>query len=60
MPEVRLLPGREFPMSEPARKTFRERWREKMDGDPTKARLYKDMGEGFCRRRHRVLPAAVL
>ncbi|MEO3691404.1 transcription-repair coupling factor [Roseateles paludis] len=48
VPEVRLLPGREFPMSEPARKLFRERWREKMDGDPTKARLYKDMGEGFA------------
>ena len=48
VPEVRLLPGREFPMSEAARQTFRARWREKLDGDPTKARLYKDMGEGLA------------
>ncbi|TNY08423.1 hypothetical protein, partial [Escherichia coli] len=28
VPEVRLLPGREFPMDEAARKAFRNRWRE--------------------------------
>jgi transcription-repair coupling factor (superfamily II helicase) len=27
VPEVRLLPGREFPMDEPARNAFRGRWR---------------------------------
>ncbi|MFT7723521.1 MAG: transcription-repair coupling factor [Roseateles sp.] len=48
VPEVRLLPGREFPMDEAARKAFRNRWREKMDGDPTKARLYRDIGEGLA------------
>jgi transcription-repair coupling factor (superfamily II helicase) len=48
VPEVRLLPGREFPMSEAARQAFRGRWREHMDGDPSKARLYKDMGEGLA------------
>jgi transcription-repair coupling factor (superfamily II helicase) len=48
VPEVRMLPGREFPMDEVARKKFRERWREKMDGDPSKARLYRDIGEGLA------------
>ncbi|RVT87548.1 transcription-repair coupling factor [Inhella crocodyli] len=48
VPEVRLLPGREFPMSEGARTAFRGRWREHLDGDPSKARLYKDMGEGLA------------
>lgn len=48
VPEVRLLPGREFPMGEEARQGFRRRWREQIDGDPTKARLYKDMGEGLA------------
>ncbi len=48
VPEVRLLPGREFPMDEAARATFRSRWREKIDGDPTRARLYKDMGTGLA------------
>lgn len=48
VPEVRLLPGREFPMDEDARATFRARWREKMEGDPTKVRLYKDIGSGIA------------
>ena len=48
VPEVRLLPGREFPMDEEARTAFRARWREKMEGDPTKVRLYKDIGLGLA------------
>ncbi|HEY6133718.1 MAG TPA: DEAD/DEAH box helicase, partial [Rubrivivax sp.] len=48
VPEVRLLPGREFPMDDAARTAFRARWREKLDGDPTKARLYKDMAQGIA------------
>ena len=48
VPEVRLLPGREFPMDEGARARFRARWREKMEGDPTKVRLYKDIGTGLA------------
>ncbi|MDO9567839.1 MAG: transcription-repair coupling factor [Hydrogenophaga sp.] len=44
VPEVRLLPGREFPMDDAARAKFRSRWRELLDGDPTKSRIYKDMG----------------
>ncbi|WP_457335554.1 transcription-repair coupling factor [Rhizobacter sp. P5_C2] len=48
VPEVRLLPGREFPMDEDSRTAFRARWREKMDGDPTKVRLYKDIGSGIA------------
>ena len=48
VPEVRLLPGREFPMDEAARAKFRSRWRELLDGDPTKSRIYKDMGAGVA------------
>ena len=48
VPAVRLLPGREFPMDEDARNAFRSRWREKMEGDPTKVRLYKDIGAGIA------------
>ena len=48
VPEVRLLPGREFPMDEAARTAFRSRWRERIEGDPTKARLYKDIGAGIA------------
>jgi transcription-repair coupling factor (superfamily II helicase) len=48
VPEVRLLPGREFPLDETARSAFRARWREKIEGDPTRARLYKDMAQGLA------------
>ena len=48
VPEVRLLPGREFPMDEAARAKFRSRWRELLEGDPTKSRIYKDMGAGVA------------
>jgi transcription-repair coupling factor (superfamily II helicase) len=48
VPEVRLLPGREFPLDEAARQAFRARWRERMEGDPSKARVYKDIGAGIA------------
>ncbi len=48
VPQVRLLPGREFALDEASRKAFRVRWRERIEGDPTKARLYKDMGNGIA------------
>jgi transcription-repair coupling factor (superfamily II helicase) len=48
VPEVRLLPGREFPIDEAARKAFRARWREQIEGDPTKSRIYKDIDGGIA------------
>ena len=48
VPEVRLLPGREFPMDDEARARFRSRWRELLEGDPTKSRIYKDIGNGVA------------
>ena len=48
VPEVRLLPGREFPLDEAARAAFRARWRERMEGDPTRSRIYKDIGAGLA------------
>jgi transcription-repair coupling factor (superfamily II helicase) len=48
VPEVRLLPGREFPMDDDARTAFRKRWREEFEGDPSRTRIYKDMGSGIA------------
>jgi transcription-repair coupling factor (superfamily II helicase) len=48
VPDVRLLPGREFPMDDAARSKFRKRWRELLEGDPTKSRIYKDIGIGVA------------
>ena len=47
-PKCGLLPGREFPMDEAARTAFRSRWRERIEGDPTKVRIYKDIGAGIA------------
>ncbi|MFJ2986543.1 transcription-repair coupling factor [Collimonas sp. NPDC087041] len=46
--EVRLLPGREFPMDEAARSAFRSRWREVFEGDPSRSAIYKDIGSGIA------------
>jgi transcription-repair coupling factor (superfamily II helicase) len=46
--EVRLLPGREFPMDEVARTTFRSRWREQFEGDPSRSVVYKDISSGIA------------
>lgn len=46
--EVKLLPGREFPMDEDARNHFRSRFREVFEGDPSRALPYKDIGNGIA------------
>ncbi|MGZ8313739.1 MAG: transcription-repair coupling factor [Telluria sp.] len=46
--EVRLLPGREFPMDEAARTAFRSRWRERFEGDPSRSVVYKDVSSGIA------------
>ena len=46
VPEVRLLPGREFPFDEAARSACRSRWRETFEGDPSRCSVYKDIGNG--------------
>ena len=46
VPEIRLLPAREFPLDEKGRTQFRQRFREVFEGDPTKARIYKEIGSG--------------
>ena len=35
-------------MDDDARARFRSRWRELLEGDPTKSRIYKDMGNGVA------------
>jgi transcription-repair coupling factor (superfamily II helicase) len=46
--QLRLLPGREFPMDEAARTAFRSRWREVFEGDPSRSSIYKDIGNGIA------------
>lgn len=43
VPEIRLLPAREYPTDEAGVTAFRQHYREKMEGDPSKSRIYKDV-----------------
>jgi len=46
--EVRMLPAREFPLDEEGRAHFREAFRERFEGDPTRSRVYKDVSNGIA------------
>jgi len=46
VPNVRLLPAREFPLDETGRARFRMRFREMFEGDPSRSPLYKDVSNG--------------
>jgi len=46
VPEIRLLPAREFPLDDGGRTRFRQRFREVFEGDPAKSGIYKDVSNG--------------
>jgi len=46
VPNVRMLPAREFPLDDGGRTRFRSRFREVFEGDPSKSPLYKDISSG--------------
>ncbi len=46
--EVRLLPAREFPLDKEGRNRFRDNFRERFEGDPSKSALYKDVSNGLA------------
>jgi transcription-repair coupling factor (superfamily II helicase) len=48
VPEVRMLPAREFPMDDAGRTRFRGRFREAFEGDPSKSSVYKDVSNGIA------------
>ncbi len=47
VPDVRLLPAREFPLDDAGRTRFRSRYREVFEGDPSRSPLYKDVSNGL-------------
>ncbi|MDD5248550.1 MAG: transcription-repair coupling factor [Rhodocyclaceae bacterium] len=46
VPEIRLLPAREFPLGDAGRNKFRSRFRETFEGDASRIALYKDVSSG--------------
>ena len=47
VPEVRLLPAREFPTDKDGIETFRRRYREYFPGDPARSRIYSEVSRGL-------------
>jgi transcription-repair coupling factor (superfamily II helicase) len=45
---IRLLPGREFPLTPAAIKGFRERWHETFDVDHRRCTVYQDVSQGIA------------
>ncbi|MEI8362959.1 MAG: transcription-repair coupling factor [Betaproteobacteria bacterium] len=48
VPEIRLLPAREFPLDESGIAQFRGQFRETFEGDPQRAKIYKDVSKGIA------------
>lgn len=46
VPEIRLLPAREFPLDENGIAKFRSNFREQFEGDPQRAIIYKNVSKG--------------
>ena len=45
---VRLLPAREFPLTQEAITRFRQAYRAEFEGDPARSAIYKDITEGIA------------
>ncbi|HEU0187343.1 MAG TPA: transcription-repair coupling factor, partial [Gallionellaceae bacterium] len=52
VPEIRLLPAREFPLDDAGQARFRQSFRERFEGDPSRSRIYKDVSK-------RIAPAGI-
>lgn len=46
--EIRLLPAKEFPLTDEAIDHFRQAWRTQFTGNPLKSPIYQDISEGIC------------
>ncbi|ANJ67187.1 transcription-repair coupling factor [Halothiobacillus diazotrophicus] len=47
VPEITLLPAREYPLNETGIATFRRNWRNRFEGDPTRSPVYKQISDGL-------------
>lgn len=48
VPDIRLLPAREFPMDEAGQALFRQNFRERFEGDPSRSSIYKGISSGIA------------
>jgi transcription-repair coupling factor (superfamily II helicase) len=45
---IRILPAREIPLDDKDIRLFRERYRERFEGQPAKSRVYREVSEGIA------------
>ncbi len=45
---IDILPAREVPLDEDAVRAFRQRYRERFEGQPSQSRVYRDVSEGIA------------
>ncbi|CAM9961318.1 unnamed protein product, partial [Chrysoparadoxa australica] len=45
--EIRLLPAREFPLDDDGIRAFRQRYRQRFDGDPSASMIYSEVSRGI-------------
>ncbi len=48
LPELTLLPAREFPLHEDGIRAFRQRYRARIEGDPQRSVIYRDVSDGIA------------
>ena len=48
VPEIRVLPAREFPLAPTAIERFRGNWRARFEGSPKDSPLYRDVSQGLA------------
>ncbi len=46
VPEIRLLPAREYPLDDAGQSRFRQNFRDRFEGDPSKSYIYKGVSKG--------------
>ena len=46
--ELTLLPAREFPLHEDGIRAFRQRYRARIEGDPQRSSIYRDVSDGIA------------
>ena len=46
VPEIRLLPAREFPLDDAGQARFRQNFRDRFEGDPSRSHIYKNVSKG--------------
>jgi len=48
VPKIRLLPAREFPLDEKGQAHFRQNFRDRFEGDPSRSFIYKGISKGIA------------